>query len=257
MYYNARWYDSSVGRFAQADTVVPDGVQGYDRYVYANNSPVKNTDPTGHWPCDSLGSCFSLATSAATSALNSPLANYAAYEIAQKYFPATAKGSQAQVSASGSLLYGIVGEKNVITSADGKLMTFDSSGGGLGTAQAGIAVSTGPIFGDGFDSPQDFAGPALQGSVSVGLVAGPAADAWTSMSIVSNNGKAQTILGQVWGYDIGISIGASGPLPGSVQASVVNAIPLMEEEKQLNGVELLACRMLYQCGRDPDSNSGY
>ncbi len=48
MYYNARWYDPSLGRFARADTIVPAGVQGYDRYAYVNNNPVKYTDPSGH-----------------------------------------------------------------------------------------------------------------------------------------------------------------------------------------------------------------
>ncbi len=48
MYYNARWYDPSLGRFAQADTIVPGGVQGYDRYAYANNSPLNYVDPSGH-----------------------------------------------------------------------------------------------------------------------------------------------------------------------------------------------------------------
>lgn len=50
MFYNARWYDPALGRFAQADTVVPEGVQGYDRYAYANNSPVVYSDPSGHCP---------------------------------------------------------------------------------------------------------------------------------------------------------------------------------------------------------------
>jgi RHS repeat-associated protein len=48
-YYNARWYDPTLGRFAQADTVIPGGVQGLDRYAYVNNSPVNFTDPTGHY----------------------------------------------------------------------------------------------------------------------------------------------------------------------------------------------------------------
>ena len=36
MFYNARWYDPALGRFAQADSVVPGGVQGYDRYAYGS-----------------------------------------------------------------------------------------------------------------------------------------------------------------------------------------------------------------------------
>jgi RHS repeat-associated protein len=52
-FYNARWYDPSLGRFAQADMIVPStqGVQGFDRYAYVNNSPVMYTDPTGHLSC--------------------------------------------------------------------------------------------------------------------------------------------------------------------------------------------------------------
>jgi RHS repeat-associated protein len=51
MYYNARWYDPALGRFAQADTIIPQatqGVQAWDRYAYANNNPVLYNDNTGH-----------------------------------------------------------------------------------------------------------------------------------------------------------------------------------------------------------------
>jgi RHS repeat-associated protein len=51
MFYNARWYDPALGRFAQADTMIPDGIQGLDHYAYVNNNPVNGTDPTGHH-CD-------------------------------------------------------------------------------------------------------------------------------------------------------------------------------------------------------------
>ena len=49
-YYNARWYDPAIGRFMQADTIVPphQGTQGFDRYAYVNNNPMRYTDPTGH-----------------------------------------------------------------------------------------------------------------------------------------------------------------------------------------------------------------
>jgi RHS repeat-associated protein len=55
-FYNARWYDSALGRFAQADTIVPvpTNSQAWDRYAYAFNSPVRYTDPTGHFSDDQL-----------------------------------------------------------------------------------------------------------------------------------------------------------------------------------------------------------
>ena len=47
-FYNARWYDPALSRFAQADTIVPGGVQGLDRYAYVNNNAVRYVDPSGH-----------------------------------------------------------------------------------------------------------------------------------------------------------------------------------------------------------------
>ncbi len=41
-------YDPSLGRFASADSIVPAGVQGYDRYAYGLNNPSRYTDPSGH-----------------------------------------------------------------------------------------------------------------------------------------------------------------------------------------------------------------
>ncbi len=52
MFYNARWYDPTLGRFAQADSIVPGGVQGLDRYAYVNNSPMNYVDPSGHMCSD-------------------------------------------------------------------------------------------------------------------------------------------------------------------------------------------------------------
>ena len=59
-FYNARWYDSSLGRFAQADSIIPQnqGVQAWDRYAYSNNNPVKYTDPSGHFTCQNNSTAF-------------------------------------------------------------------------------------------------------------------------------------------------------------------------------------------------------
>jgi RHS repeat-associated protein len=50
-YYGARWYDPAAGRFIQADSIIPlqQGVQGWDRYAYANNNPLNYTDDSGHF----------------------------------------------------------------------------------------------------------------------------------------------------------------------------------------------------------------
>ncbi|MCP4125985.1 MAG: RHS repeat-associated core domain-containing protein, partial [Gammaproteobacteria bacterium] len=48
--YRARWYDPSLGRFLQADTIVPNpgGPQNLNRYSYVGNSPIRYNDPDGH-----------------------------------------------------------------------------------------------------------------------------------------------------------------------------------------------------------------
>lgn len=63
-FYNARWYDPALGRFAQADTIIPQsqGVQAWDRYAYVNNNPVRYTDPSGHEVCDEEGRCLNSRT---------------------------------------------------------------------------------------------------------------------------------------------------------------------------------------------------
>lgn len=54
IYYNARYYAPGFGRFISADTIVPDPTnpQGYNRYSYAYNNPLRFADPTGHRPDD-------------------------------------------------------------------------------------------------------------------------------------------------------------------------------------------------------------
>ena len=50
--YNARWYDSAIGRFTQADTIVPSpaSAKAFDRYAYVYNNPINASDPSGHVP---------------------------------------------------------------------------------------------------------------------------------------------------------------------------------------------------------------
>ena len=50
IYMNARFYVPGIGRFASADTIVPDPAspQQYNRYSYTLNNPLNLVDPSGH-----------------------------------------------------------------------------------------------------------------------------------------------------------------------------------------------------------------
>jgi hypothetical protein len=52
-WYNSRWYDPALGRFAQADTVIPDQYHpsDWDRYQYVRSNPLRYFDPSGHITC--------------------------------------------------------------------------------------------------------------------------------------------------------------------------------------------------------------
>jgi hypothetical protein len=53
-------YDPALGRFAQADTIIPaqsQGVQAWDRYAGMNNNPVRYSDPSGHRVCEDDETC--------------------------------------------------------------------------------------------------------------------------------------------------------------------------------------------------------
>ena len=51
-FYNARYYDPALGRFVQADTIVPGAgePQALNRYAYAYNQPLICSDSDGHCP---------------------------------------------------------------------------------------------------------------------------------------------------------------------------------------------------------------
>ncbi|MCZ7672033.1 MAG: peptidoglycan DD-metalloendopeptidase family protein [Chloroflexi bacterium] len=59
IYMNARFYLPALGRFASADTIVPNPTnpQSLNRYSYVRNSPLNLIDPTGHRECGASDDC--------------------------------------------------------------------------------------------------------------------------------------------------------------------------------------------------------
>ena len=50
LYYNARYYDPTLGTFISPDSLVPGAGQviNYNRFLYVRGNPLKYTDPSGH-----------------------------------------------------------------------------------------------------------------------------------------------------------------------------------------------------------------
>jgi hypothetical protein len=59
LYYNARYYDPTMGHFISPDTLIPDpsDVFSYNRYLYALGNPLKYNDPSGHGACGLIAFC--------------------------------------------------------------------------------------------------------------------------------------------------------------------------------------------------------
>jgi RHS repeat-associated protein len=75
-YYNARWYDASVGRFITEDSV--EDPNNPNEYAYCANNPVNNIDPTGHIsikPQSGLGMVGAIISAVATLSGDSALGN--------------------------------------------------------------------------------------------------------------------------------------------------------------------------------------
>ena len=75
MYYQARYYDPTLRRFTQPDTIIPNPLnpQDLNRYTYTRNNPVKYTDPSGHKVIgsDSYG-CMGTSNCTISSAVRQP-----------------------------------------------------------------------------------------------------------------------------------------------------------------------------------------
>jgi RHS repeat-associated protein len=59
LYYVARFYDPSLGRFISADTIIPGSEKpiSWDRFAFSFCNPLVYTDPSGHTPCLDDGVC--------------------------------------------------------------------------------------------------------------------------------------------------------------------------------------------------------
>ena len=261
-FYNARWYDSALGRFAQADTIIPQnqGVQAWDRYAYTNNNPLRYTDPTGH--CISISNCLQKIQQmgVATQFLVGRMlekgeinltkedwegaANYAA--------PAVASGSKESVTWTVGEFITVVKSTTVITTDEGDIQVFDESNlnnpkgipEGVGLPGASASVTHGLVYGLDGDA-LNYRGDAVQltAGIPATLVGGLTAEAYVSPEF------------NVGGVDVGVYVGFG---PTIISGAKTNADPnghgkissLLKQvlPDRVDGFGLFVCRMASMCG---------
>jgi len=135
-FYAWRYYDPTLGRFTQPDTIVPNpnNPQDFNRYSYCNNNPINYTDPSGHWK----------------------------FKNFIKRWGSTIL-SVAAVIASGGLAFALFAASSIM----GGVQAYQQ--GQLGAWAAGFAVSM--VLGAAMPTP-NFSNPAMQ--VGVGALRGAA-----------------------------------------------------------------------------------
>jgi RHS repeat-associated protein len=210
MFYNARFYDSQLGRFTSADSIIPEsqGVQAYDRYAYANNNPLKYTDPTGHFANIFIGMGIGFVAGAAVSYLRQAYNNsvhdggWSGSAFSLDRIDMVDVGASALVGAgAGGLIGSGVGAGAGIAMISGE--TAMAAGAGMASSALGYTFAA--TVGEDTYSTKDMMGTAI-----IGGLAGAASSAFADPLVTKlpvTNPTGQGCL--KWGANAFINFGAS------------------------------------------------
>jgi RHS repeat-associated protein len=88
VYMQARYYDAATGHFLSVDPMSPEkgNTFRFNRYVYGNDNPIRNTDPTGKYSCSGGDNCADFEVGLARIALaaaNLPARSVGRQDLAQ------------------------------------------------------------------------------------------------------------------------------------------------------------------------------
>jgi RHS repeat-associated protein len=261
-FYGARWYDDSLGRFNQPDTIIPQkqGTQAWDRYAYTSNNPARFADPTGHQiddGCHTEGCSLSEKQKnddAQKLAILNSQTNRHKCENGNKAYCSDQSDAHFK-SLSGSLgagswfvtySYDIVTTEHEVgvffsygtgpTTLDAYtgdfrgLNDFDST---FMTPQAGATFWSGRLYGEFLEKSVDnYSGPALQAGGSGGPFSFE-----TFSSVDKDTGMMDTkIIGEAYG--VGVSV-----QPAEVHVNYAKAVNL----KPLSYLATLSCKLMGSC----------
>ena len=233
-YYNARYYDPSIGIFTTADTIIPDESDplSYNRHMYVRGNPINYTDPSGHF-------FVSLLIAIGIGALVGGATSYVAHGISTGDWTSSAAGMAFGVGAVAGAVGGVtgfavgVGVSTLIGGGALGSILGGTVGGAVGGASAGaagasLAMATGAqnvdfwgavwkgaaagaiggFIGGGFSAlGQTFQGVSF---VDNPLVYGPIAGAGGSVSGAAFYGRSGVDLAIAAGLGAGAGLFAAG-----------------------------------------------
>jgi hypothetical protein len=141
---NARFFVPGIGRFASADTIVPDPAnpQSLNRYAYSLNNPVNYVDPSGHYAANVNGSsldcydqhqCQNSYIPSSEDAIYPEGFENSGYHVGYEPTHAAAVGASANISLDTPLvgMEAQVGIESVTHMYTGENTTFLILGGGV------------------------------------------------------------------------------------------------------------------------------
>lgn len=147
IYFQARYYDPTVGRFTSPDSLVPrpGNPQEFNRYSYAGNNPVNNIDPDGHSWKSFWKSLVGGVIGAAVGIISgNPWLGFAAYNA----FSAGINGGNIGAAAGGALIGyfggGLIGNAfGTFWGTLGAGALGGAMGAGIGGGDVGLAALSG------------------------------------------------------------------------------------------------------------------
>lgn len=222
-FYNARYYDPILGRFIQADTIVPDSAdpQAFNRYSYVRNNPLKYTDPTGHgWKKfrKKLKKAVKKAVKhAGWVAAPVAMANYKAFhKLPEKYQVVAIQagsiaGSVACPACAPAIAAGAAMAMADISGGSTRdMLKAGAIGGAVGALSAGVGSSV-----------STFAGPGLAGAMAGGAASGFVGGAGTTLAAGGNLRQA---------LRAGLQGGAVGAGTAAVMYNATQAVQSMRSQ---------------------------
>jgi RHS repeat-associated protein len=219
MDYNARYYDPWLGRFVNADTVVPQAgnPQALNRYAYTVNNPLKYIDSSGN--CHGLSGAAFDACAKIVLTLASAVheANQWADSLVSFMDPSIGDSTLDAVGwrAEGSAGVIVGGDLNVdVVMKLPKDLVYDTkglhyekpgsidvfTGYGVQGADVGAGVSTGPLFIYNLPSLDDYTGTTDFVGVSASWESGAEGNVFWADDLNSEDTRT-------WGWHVGIGAG--------------------------------------------------